>query len=66
MQKNLKLFFVHYLQKQFYPFNPRLLGKLHQHPRGTPSPKDAARKFHEHSHFRVSGVVRVEQRHCVP
>jgi len=45
MQKNLKLFFVHYLQNQFYPLNPRLLGKLHQHPPGTPSPKDAARVF---------------------
>ena len=45
MQKNLKLFFVYYLQKQFYPFNPGLPGKLQQHPRGTPSPKDAARVF---------------------
>ena len=43
MQKNLKHFFVHYLQKQFYPFNACPLGKLHQHPPGTPSPKDAAR-----------------------
>ena len=45
MQKNLKFFFVHYLQKQFHPLNSHLLGKLHQHPRGTPSPKDAARVF---------------------
>ena len=45
MQKNLKCFFVHYLQKQFHPLNSRLLGKLHQYPPGTPSPKDAARVF---------------------
>ena len=45
MQKNLKYFFVHYLQKQFYPFNPRPSGKLQQHPPGTPPPKDAARVF---------------------
>ena len=45
MQKNLKLFFVHYLQKQPYPLNPCPLGKLQQHPPGTPSPKDAARVF---------------------
>ena len=28
MQKNLKLFFVHYLQKQFHPFNPPNVIKL--------------------------------------
>ena len=39
MQKNLKYFFVHYLQKQFYPLNSRHLGKLQQHPPGTPSPR---------------------------
>ncbi len=45
MQKNLKMFFVHYLQKQPYPLNPCPLGKLQQYPSGTPSPKDAARVF---------------------
>jgi hypothetical protein len=45
MQKKLKNFFVQYLQKQFHPLNPGLLGKLQQHPPGTPSPKDAARVF---------------------
>ena len=45
MQKNLKLFFVHYSQKQFCPFDPCPLGKLQQYPPGTPSPKDAARVF---------------------
>ena len=45
MQKNLKLFFVHYLQKQFHPLNTRLFCKLQQHPPGTPSSKDAARVF---------------------
>ena len=45
MQKNLKLFFVHNLQKQLYPLNPCPLGKLQQYPPGTPSPKDAAQVF---------------------
>ncbi len=45
MQKNLEYFFVQYLQKQFNTPNPGLSGKLHQHPPGTPSPKDAARVF---------------------
>ena len=45
MQKNLKYFFVHYSQKQLHPLNTGPLGKLQQHPPGTPSPKDAARVF---------------------
>ena len=45
MQKNLKLFFVHYSQKQFYPLNTGLLGKLQQYPSGTPPIQDAARVF---------------------
>ena len=45
MQKISIFIFVHYLQKQFHPLNPCLLGKLQQHPPGTPSPKDAARVF---------------------
>ena len=32
MQKKLKYFLVHYLQKQFYPLNPCPLGKLQQYP----------------------------------
>lgn len=43
MQKNLNFFFVHYSQKRFHPLNPGLLGRLHQHPPGTPPAKDAAR-----------------------
>ena len=30
MQKNLKLFFVHYLQKQLHPLNLGLFGKFHE------------------------------------
>ena len=45
MQKNLKFFFVQYLQKQFHSLNSCLPGKLQQYPSGTPSPKDAARVF---------------------
>ena len=45
MQKNLKYFFVHYSQKQFYPLNTGLLGKLQQYPSGTPPIQDAARVF---------------------
>ena len=45
MQKNPKFFLVQYSQKQLRPLNPGLLGKLQQHPPGTPSPKDAARVF---------------------
>ena len=43
--KKPNFFFEHYLQKQFYPFYTCLLGKPHQHPPGTPSPKDGTRAF---------------------
>jgi hypothetical protein len=46
MQKNLKYFFVHYLQKQFHPLNTSLQGKLHQHPPGTPSPQGCRAGIH--------------------
>ena len=52
MQKNLKNFFVQYLQKQFHPLNPGLLGKLQQHPPGTPSPKDCFCKYCTKKFFR--------------
>ena len=45
MQKNLKLFFVQYSQKQLYPLNPCFFSKLQQYPPGTPSIKDTAWVF---------------------